>query len=411
MSGFGRACRRLSVSVTMVVAIGVCVVGSAHAAGALSVEPADIDFGAHVAGGYEIRSVQVTNAGPDEVELSDIVLIGDVDPFDFGDGSCTQGELLVADGTCSLELAFAPLGFQPASHEATLVVAGGEEDEPGIAELVGETTGSTPLSVIPSAVNFHPGVLRGEGPESSVLVINQSEIPLSFDAVTASTGFRVVDTSCTDESPGGACSITVGVVLPYGPSDPRHGTLTITTGDYETTIPLLARSNYPPDAFPLFPQGQQGQGWPVEARLADIAKAVPALVRGGPSRWRLAPAFRAGAAGDLSLALFGWKGKRRLWIGSGTQAFDKPGRGRLRFRLNKSGVALLRRPQRTRIKVVARFEPYYDDKMSRQDAEFTVKAPRRRGRLLPSGASATPAARLGWLCGGLGRGRSRGRPR
>jgi hypothetical protein len=213
----------------MVVAIGVCVVGSAHAVGALSVDPAEVDFGSHVAGGYDVRSVEVTNAGPDEVELSDIMLIGDVDPFDFGDGSCMPGESLVAGGTCFLELVFAPFGFQSVTHDATLVVAGGEEDEPGIAELVGETTGSTPLSVIPSAVNFHPGVWGGKGPESSVLVINQSGMPLPIDEVNVSTGFEVVDTDCTDELMDGSCSITVGVVLPYGPIDPRHGTLTITT--------------------------------------------------------------------------------------------------------------------------------------------------------------------------------------
>jgi hypothetical protein len=109
---------------------------------------------------------------------------------------------------------------------------------------------------------------------------------------------------------------------------------------------------------------------------------VPALVRGGPSRWRLAPTFRAGEAGELSLTLFSWKGKRRLGIGSGTKTFDKPSRARLRFRLNKRGVALLRRPQRTRVKVVARFEPHHNDKASRQDAEFRVKPPKVKNKAL-----------------------------
>ena len=98
-------------------------------------------------------------------------------------------------------------------------------------------------------------------------------------------------------------------------------------------------------------------------------------------RWRLLPELEAPTAGRLSLTLFGWNRARRLRIGSGALRFPAPGMGRLRFRLNKKGVALLRRPQRTRIKVVLKFEPQ-DHVAFRQGPEFVVKAPlkkRKRG--------------------------------
>jgi hypothetical protein len=68
-------------------------------------------------------------------------------------------------------------------------------------------------------------------------------------------------------------------------------------------------------------------------------------------------------------------------IGGGALSFAAPKAGRLRFRLNKKGVALLRRSQRTRIKVVLEFDPRYDI-ASRQGPEFLVKPPvtkRKRG--------------------------------
>jgi hypothetical protein len=294
---------RVASRLARVTAVGVVVAGlsasGALAAGTLTIEPEQVDFGTNAFGSSVTKTFVATNSGPDPVVLSEVALLGGVDPFDFVAGSCEPDTLVGVGETCGVEVVFSPIGFQAASYQALLSVAGGEEDASATALLTGATQSVTPLTATPTT--------------------------LSAD----------------------------------GTPRTRPGTY---SSDFARPVPS-----------PRKPSPQ----WPVEIRLGDLTDAVPALIRGGPSRARLLPVFEAGEAGRLNVTVFGWKGARRLGIGSGKLDFPVAQSGRLRLRLNKKGRALLRRPQRTRIKVVVKFEPR-QGATSRQGPEYFVKAPAKK---------------------------------
>jgi hypothetical protein len=365
----------------LVVAIG-CFAGvsasEAIAAGALTVAPEQVDFGAQPFGSSSERTLVATNAGPDAVLLSDVVLIGDVDPFDYVVSSCEPGVVLAAEGTCDVGLIFSPVGFQATSHEVFLAVEGQEGDEPGMARLTAATQASTPLSATPAALIFDGGPLGG--PSQQVQIRNDSATALPIGAPEVTGPFRGSGLGCQSRfgpglvlDPGASCSFSVRITGPLRSSSERTGALTVKTGDFSLVVPLSAPAAAPP--APRGPVGPRMPSWPVEIRLGDLTDAVPALIRGGPKRARLLPAFGAGEAGRLSVTVFGWKRAHRLRIGGGALDFAAVKSGRLKLRLDKKGRALLRRPQRTRIKVVAKFEARAGD-TSRQAPEYMVKRPK-----------------------------------
>lgn len=338
--------------------------------------PEQVDFGSREFGSFESRTLLITNAGPDSVVLDDVVMMGDVGPFEFTGGSCEPGALVAAGGSCDLEVTFSPIEFELAVHAVDLIVSGDDEAEPAIAQLVATTLAFAPLSVTPGTVDS-PLVADGTtGPPRHVNVLNRTGSTLTLDFPTVSGPFWISGWTCGGQlAPEASCSVSVHLTPPAGtPAGAHSGRLTVRTEGYSASVSLTGTvANMPPRT----PRGSTRSSWPVETRLGKLAEAVPGLVRGARSRSRLLPAFEAGAAGRLSVALFGWNKSRRLRIGGGWIVFDVAERGRMSLGLNKRGIALLRRPQRTRIEVVAKFEPRVGSS-SRQGSEFVVKAPAKK---------------------------------
>ena len=138
----------------------------------------------------------------------------------------------------------------------------------------------------------------------------------------------------------------------------------------EAVAPLLS----PQQALLPLPAHQAPSPTPMKA-LIRLSAAIPALIRGGPSGRRVLPAFQLAAPGRLTLALFGWDGRKRVRIGGGELRFGASATKQMRIRLNKKGRALLGRPKRTQILAITTFRP--DGGVAfRHMAKYRIKAPK-----------------------------------
>lgn len=377
----------------MALGIGVTALGAqtASAVGTLTAKPDEVVFPTPPSWSESSALVTMSNDGPDAVTLGEVFLEGeDVEAFDFAGGSCLPGEALAAGATCTVDLVFTPLWWLGAGeqHDGTLVVEGGEDDEPAVVQLYASYRDPYPPRLMPQSslltLRAAPGT---QGTPVEVVMRNTGELGLSFLSVTLDAAFPIVSNGCTGWLvPNGSCSVAIAYAPPVGASSTAVlGTLRFRTDPSSANFNVRLNGRLPVTRVPWVPRPLLGpqrkrplRAFPwLDATLADLTDAVPRLIRGGPTRARVLPAFTAPVAGKLSLTLIGWNRTHRLGIGGGTLKFGPFGKAksnRLSFRLNRRGVELLRRPQRSRIKVVLKFDPR-NGAVSRQGPEFIVKAP------------------------------------
>jgi len=227
----------------------------------------------------------------------------------------------------------------------------------------------------------------------TVVLRNRTTEALWIDSVTATPGFSVRNRSfggCSEElQPGDTCSVSVSP--PMSRTGPSEGMLTIRHAEADgaypgpfTPIPPYSTLSVPLSRAPwtnlprVVPQKPTGPNpGPIKMGLAKLARSIPGLVRGGPSRLLSLPAFKAPVNGRLDLVLHGWRRGKRVWLGGGDHTFEHAGKGRMRFRLNKTGITLLRRPKRTQVKVLLEFSPY-EGRDIRHTSQRLVKQPLRK---------------------------------
>jgi len=361
---------------------------TATAADELTIAPDSVDFGEITSGLSGAWNLTVTNAGPSSIQLGDIGFEGDVDPFSLDDGGCLDVLELPSGQSCDLHVVFrAPM--VTADFETIVFVEGSGVDD-AVASLTASSFLEGYLTADPSVLDVGPTPMGTTSTPRSVVVRNAGDSPVNISAVgiygpASIVPFRVAANDCVGVlGPREDCLVSV-VFTPnafLGLGD-QHAPLFVTVpGEWGLLIPLNGVAAAPTQPIgptlgaevkpPAVSENAVSKG--LKIALADLADAVPALVRGGPTRLRSLPRFAAPAAGRLRLALFGRKDGRRLRIGAGALTFDRPKTGRLRFQLNKRGVALLRRPRRARIKVVLEFEPH-SQAAFRHGRGFVVKAP------------------------------------
>ena len=227
----------------------------------------------------------------------------------------------------------------------------------------------------------------------TVVLRNRATEALWIDSVAATPGFSVRNRTfggCSEELlPGDTCSVSVSTSTLR--TSPSEGVLTIRhaeayggyPGPFGPIPPYAALSvplsrapwTFPPRPAPLRLTAPDYGA--VKGKLAKLSRSIPRLVRGGPVRSLSLPALRAPVNGRLSLVLHGWRRGKRVWLGGGDHTFEFAGRGRLRFRLNKNGVALLRRSKLTRVRAVLECSPA-DGKDVRHASQLVVKPPLRK---------------------------------
>jgi hypothetical protein len=354
---------------------------SALAESALTITPTVADFGRVEPGGTATRYLAVTSSGSEAVELGDLWLDDQAEVFSIDGGSCLDMVVLDPGEGCSLISTFhAPLTH--GEFEAALVFEGAVEgDVPGEAVLRAASRSAAsirPGSLVatPGSLSFGATPIRVMTPSQAVTLRNEGETSVAVTGAYGGPHFRLLHTDCVRTiEPEGACTMTIAFQPGSLYGGPLSSDATVRTQQgVIVRVHLTGTAIGPPRPVPPPPPPNYGS---IERDLADLADSLPRLMRGGPERWRLLPALEAPTAGRLSLTLFGWNRARRLRIGGGALSYDAPKGDRLKFRLNKKGVALLRRPQRTRIKVVLKFQPV-DHVAFRQGSELLVKQPLKK---------------------------------
>jgi hypothetical protein len=338
---------------------GGLTASSASAAGHVVIEPSEVDFGVLVPTANESRSVTVRNLGPDAVQIADIYLAGDVDPFDFLDGSCDVDLVLPAGGQCDLTLGFDPAGT--GDFQAVLVVEGGPEDEPAVAPVKGRSRLPGKLVVTPGAINFGAVRLGTTSPAQRIQIHNDGGSPIRNVLVTARKPFAVSNGCGTEIQPLATCEITASFT-------PDLFTIWTSEGAAQSSDLVIDRNfgygqrvKVPMRAFVV---RQSGKPYPSRLDLARSLKAdmrrmsttAVRKVRGGPTRSFKLPRFRGGPHGSLKLTMRARVGKRWVVVASTESTLDWDESERLRLRLTKTGRELLRGPSRIRVKTVARFQ-------------------------------------------------------
>jgi hypothetical protein len=214
LSGFGQAARRLmQVVAAAVVASGVAA-PVALSAGELVAEPSVVDFGPHAEGVSSDRAVTIRNLGPDAVQLSDLWIEGQVDPFDFIGGSCDLDLVLAVDHTCDVVVRFTgpqvPQTPPGTSFGVSLLATGGVDDVPASATLSGSAGGGSSLAVDLTRLDFGSAPGGTTGAPRAVRVTNAGG--QNMGAVTASvTGaFVLASNGCSRAlAPGASCDVQV----------------------------------------------------------------------------------------------------------------------------------------------------------------------------------------------------------
>jgi hypothetical protein len=364
----------------------VLAIGAAPVRADLVIDPTYVDFGDMHAGEqvFDVVDVRAVNA-PATIAVVD--LLGQNTPYVILDEDCS-GATLQPDEICSVAVGFEAPSDYGGEHNGTLRVL-------STGNLYAAFGNFTAWSFLGGRPDFAPAALdfglvrsgQASRPKTAVLT-NEGDDNMEVAAVGASDGFGVQSTTCAGLlEPGASCSISV--VFRPAVAGEASGVVSVQWSDPwlpgERPPASIALRGVATGLFPrpfVVPRPPRPTYGTVEIDLANLTDSVPSLVRGGPARARLLPAFDAPTAGRLTVALFGWNRAGRTKIGAGKLDYGIARSGRLRLRLNRKGVALLRRPQRTRIKVVAKFKPRGDAVTFRQGPEFVVKASkakRKRG--------------------------------
>lgn len=361
---------RVALRLACLVAVALSVVGltasSASAAGTLAIEPGEASFGVLRPGKDDSRTLTVRNMGPDSVQISDIYIFGDVDPFDFLAGSCDLGVTLPAAGECSLTLEFAPV--EAGDFEAVLV-AEGDGDESGVATLTGRSRPPGKLVAIPSFVDFGGVRPNAVNAPQTIRLHNDGGTPIDIRSISAvGDGTNIVSNGCGNElAPLATCEVLVVFrPVPY--------TIAIATSERAIQSSDLWISAYAWDQFPVrnlqlkVPMRAtvlkpSGKPYPSKQELAEylrgslsrMASAAIRSARGGPARplWLRFPGH--GLDGKLGLTLRAHVGKRWVAIANDATAVHRDAGARFSFQLMKKGKRLLRAGKPVRVKAETRF--------------------------------------------------------
>jgi hypothetical protein len=380
-----RAARLVLVVFTVLAATAI-EAPAVFAAGDLVAEPEDVAFGAVTVG--EQRSMQLAfrNVGPDSVVLGDAWLVYDenatVEPFSVDSGSCSLDGVLPADTACQMTVTFA--APQPLGAFDALVVLEGNEVDPAVTLLSGQSVTPPPPPLVgklvaePATIGFPRTRLGSVSAARQVRVRNTGSGSIAVPAVTVNNShFEVTSNNCPAQLQAGAeCVVSLVFKPTNGPPRPvGYG-----VGETRQGGGLLFGQRNPVTRHFVLSVALSGDTAPpldfatIKANLATVSAFVPKVLRGGP-RSAFLSAFTAPEAGSLKARVYGWVGKRRVLVAKGSELLMERERYELPISSTRQGRRLLRRPQRTRIRVVLTFRAA-DGITVIGERTFKVKAPR-----------------------------------
>lgn len=372
-----------AVTAAFTFALLVLIVSSAQARPQL--DSPTYSFGELQANEGAIVGVQV-NAVDEPTTIESVELLDPSSPFWIESEDCI-GDPMGVNDVCHIAVVFLAPDADGSFQDTLRVQA--EDGTMATSVVQGSSYRAGGLTADPARIDWDQLSFGMR----TVVLRNRTTEALWIDSVTATPGFSVRNRmfgGCAEELlPGDTCSVSVSP--PLSRTGSSEGVLTIrhaeAYGAYPepfTPIPPYSTLSVPLSRAPwtnrpvVVPQKPTGpNSGPIKAGLAKLARSIPGLVRGGPSRSVSLPAFKAPVSGRLSLVLHGWRRGKRVWIGDGDHTFEHAGKRRMKLRLNKTGVTLLRRPRRTQVKILLEFSPP-EGRDIRHSSQRPVKQPLKK---------------------------------
>ncbi len=178
----------------------------------INVAPTAVDFGSVGIGANAAQSVTVSNSGTAALTLGSIT--APAAPFTRTGGSCSNGQILAAGASCTIDLQFAPTAagaangnFSVPSDDADVGTGNGQNNVQVTLTGSGTSANVANINVNPMAVGFGT-VTVGSTANQTVTVSNSGNADLTLGTITAPTA--------PFSRTGGTCSN--GAVLASGNS-------------------------------------------------------------------------------------------------------------------------------------------------------------------------------------------------
>jgi hypothetical protein len=213
------------------------------------------DFGAVTAGAKQDKTITVTNAGDETMNIGQ-ASIGGANPGEFsivsGQDGCSNNPDVAPDGgTCTIEVAFTPLSH--GGKSATLTLTSNDPASPATVALTG--TGLNPPTVSVEAAQDFGTVTTGQSQNETITVTNTGDEALNIRQAAiggANPGqFSIVSgqDNCSNNASvvgDGTCTIEVS----YTPTSDgaKSATLSIPSNDPDSpaTVSLTGTGSNPP---------------------------------------------------------------------------------------------------------------------------------------------------------------------
>ena len=193
------------------------------------VAPTSLDFGSVTTGTTSTsQDVTVTNTGQADLTVTGATLGGtDSGQFTITGNTCTT---VVAAGTCTISVAFAPTAAAPAS--ATLDVAHNAAASPSVVTLGGTGVLPGPLAAVaPASLAFGSATTATTSASQDVTVTNNGATDLVVTGATlmgtdpGEFTIPIVTNTCGTVAPAGSC--TIGVAFAPTTAGAKSATLSI----------------------------------------------------------------------------------------------------------------------------------------------------------------------------------------
>jgi hypothetical protein len=310
-------------------------------------------------------SFAVRNTGSEPVTVDGVSFDGPAGPFSLYPGACI-GTVLEVRETCQVGVGV----LAPMNTNAFLVAWARVEAE-GLVRQVGmDASVYQPGYLQPDVSSLDFGAVeRGSvsAPRSTV-IRNGGTTAVTLSSVTAPASFRVISNGCAGAvlDPQETCAVSLAFA-PAGPARVQPpgslrligqsavaGLSTFASVGLIGRIPASVRR--PGLLWPGVPgSGDTADDGGPRAALRRLLRAVPALLRGGPSRRVRLPIFEAPEKGRLAIGLRAKIGGKPTRIARASVALRPGQRHRLGFELSRQGSGLLERAAPTRVRVTLRF--------------------------------------------------------
>ena len=228
-AGGAAAALTISSSTLGVKAVQVPLTGTGHAPAGLNVSPAQMTITSTTLGQASIpQTATISNTG---TQTASGLAFAVNAPFTLGQNTC--GEALAAGASCSADVTFTPVA-NGAITEALTITSTTSNSAVVILNGIGGTAGS--LQVQPAVLNFPTTGVGVESKSQTVTLTNTGPVDLATFALNASSGYRLVGTTCpTTLSMGASC--TASVAFTPSTAGPLTGSLTVTSSAFAAPVP------------------------------------------------------------------------------------------------------------------------------------------------------------------------------